>query len=336
MNSHLLINTIVQQTMVFIAQLATAGGVRAPLAKVADDVFLGLTRELMAQGLTKKVIADMFGMGLRTYHRRVQALEQSKSVSGKTVWEAVLTFVQENEPVPTAHILNRFAHDDPEIVSGVLNHLVQTGLAYRSGRAANAVYRFASESDFLDPESRMEANRYVVWLTTYRHGPIGAEQISALSHVSAEGVALALTALLADGKVTREGELYQSHEFEVPLGQGKGWEAAVLDHFQALVTAVSLKLRLGAQGSEHKDTLGGSTWSLDVWPSHPLEAEAKSTLARLRRDVESLRNRIDAYNAETPPPRAVEQVVIYLGQYVRLNQNMEGGMSDETRSVETE
>lgn len=79
-NAHLLVNSIVQQTIVFIAQLATAAGVRAPLARIADEVFLGLTRELQAQGLKKKVIADMFGMGLRTYHRRVQSAEQSANL----------------------------------------------------------------------------------------------------------------------------------------------------------------------------------------------------------------------------------------------------------------
>ena len=46
MNTQLLIDAIVQQTMVFIAQLATAGGVRAPLVHVASQVFLDLTGEL--------------------------------------------------------------------------------------------------------------------------------------------------------------------------------------------------------------------------------------------------------------------------------------------------
>ena len=72
MNAYLLINAVVQQTMVFIAQLATAGGVRAPLAHVAEQVFLDLTSELQNRGVKKKVIADMFGMALRTYHRRVR------------------------------------------------------------------------------------------------------------------------------------------------------------------------------------------------------------------------------------------------------------------------
>src|SRR5690606_10604376 len=73
-NTEILINAIVQQTMVFVARLATAGGVRAPLAHVADQVFVDLTEELRKQGVKKKVIADMFGMALRTYHRRAKQL----------------------------------------------------------------------------------------------------------------------------------------------------------------------------------------------------------------------------------------------------------------------
>jgi hypothetical protein len=57
----LLVHGIVQQTMVLIAQIATVGGVRAPLARVANQVFLDLTNELAAQGLGRHVIADMFG-----------------------------------------------------------------------------------------------------------------------------------------------------------------------------------------------------------------------------------------------------------------------------------
>ncbi len=57
-----------------VAYLATAGGVRAPLARVANQVFADLSAELAAQGVTKTVIADMFGMALSTFHRRVRAI----------------------------------------------------------------------------------------------------------------------------------------------------------------------------------------------------------------------------------------------------------------------
>src|SRR6185503_8131280 len=66
-NSQILIDAIVRQTMVLIAQLSTADGVRSPLAHVADEVFVGLVHELERQNVGKKVIADMFGLALRSY-----------------------------------------------------------------------------------------------------------------------------------------------------------------------------------------------------------------------------------------------------------------------------
>ena len=39
MNVNLLIDALVRQTTVLIAQLATIAGIRAPLAHVADQVF---------------------------------------------------------------------------------------------------------------------------------------------------------------------------------------------------------------------------------------------------------------------------------------------------------
>ena len=46
MNISVLIDSIVRQVTVLIAQLATAGGVRAPVAHIANQVFVQLAREL--------------------------------------------------------------------------------------------------------------------------------------------------------------------------------------------------------------------------------------------------------------------------------------------------
>ena len=77
MNSKLLVDAIVRQTTVLIAQVCTAAGVRAPLAHIADQVFLGLSREIEAQGVGRKIVADMFGMALRSYQKKVQRLAES-------------------------------------------------------------------------------------------------------------------------------------------------------------------------------------------------------------------------------------------------------------------
>jgi hypothetical protein len=322
-----LIDAIVQRTMVFIAHLATAGGVRAPLAHVANQVFLELTEELQNQGVKKKVIADMFGMALRTYHRRVRELQSSQTDTGRTLWEVVLEYLREEEPVSTQRIHQRFRYDDPELLSGVLNDLVNSGLAYRSGRGDSAVFRLADESDFDSGEAdRGEASTYVVWLAAYRHGPATAQDLSDHARLSLETTERALSGLVRDGRVTLEpaaaehGARYASERFDVPMGTSSGWEAAVLDHFEAMITAISTKLTRGTGRSGAEDTSGGSTWSLDVWPGHPLEQEAKHSLSRLRQQIEDLRARIDAHNRDAHKSPALEQVIVYLGQYVRAGE----------------
>lgn len=319
MNTHLLIDAVVQQTMVFIAQLATTGGVRAPLAHVADQVFLDLTRELQNQGVTKKVIADMFGMALRTYHRRVQETQQSQTDVGRTVWEAVLDYIRTTEPVSGSDVQRRFLHDDGEVVSGVLHDLVNSGLAFRSGRGDSAIYRAAAEADFAAAQgSRNEAIEWLVWLAVYRKGGASAAEIASVTRVPQAACEAVLGELLRAGRIEANNGAeprYRCERFEIPFGDSHGWEAAVLDHYQAMTTAIGTKL--SEPGARAKDVVGGSTWSLDVWSGHPLEQEALRTLARMREQVEELRSRIDAHNAQHQDEASKERVVIYVGQYVR-------------------
>src|SRR5690606_40872132 len=93
--------------MVFIAQLATSGGVRAPLAQVANQVFLNLSNELQSQGVSKKVIADMFGMALRTYHRKVRSCRESQTEAGRTIWEAVFDHICRRSEEHTSELQSR-------------------------------------------------------------------------------------------------------------------------------------------------------------------------------------------------------------------------------------
>ena len=160
--------------MILVAHLATAGGVRAPLAQVANQVFADLSEQLAAQGVKKTVIADMFGMALSTYHRRVRAAAESKSEAGRSVWEAVIDFIRANEPAPGAVVFGRFSRDDAAVVASVLKDLTDSGLVYRSGKGGSAVYRAANPDDFaaVAGDGRALAVRNLVWLAIVRRGPM--------------------------------------------------------------------------------------------------------------------------------------------------------------------
>jgi len=332
-NTQLLVHGIVQQTMVLIAQVATVGGVRAPLARVASQVFLDLTSELAAQGLGKHVIADMFGMALRTYHRKVRAVSESQTEHGRSVWEAVLEYIREQEPVTGRQVSERFRNDDAQVVTGVLSDLTHSGLTYRSGRAQDAVYRIADAADFTRQESehRREGEEYLVWLAIFRQGPLALAQISDALKLSEPDCKRAVDRLLAEGRVralpdpqNAQATRYASERFDVPVGAEGGYEAALLDHFQALVAAICVKLRAGAARSQADDATGGGTYTFAVWPGHPLEDEARSLLPKVRAQVNELRERVDRHNAALEPPAVQAPVVFYMGQYVKSEDALGG------------
>ena len=330
MNTQLLVHGIVQQTMVLLAHVATVGGLRAPLARVANQVFLDLTGELSAQGLGKHVIADMFGMALRTYHRKVRAVSASQTYLGRSVWEAVLEYVREQQPVSGRKVHERFCNDDVQVVTGVLNDLTHSGLLYRSGRAQDAMYRAADAADFgaQHAEGPREAEEYLVWLAVYRQGPVELAAIAEALKLPEADCKRALERLVKEGRAHEQhdegGVRYVSERFDVPVGSEGGWEAAVLDHFSALVAAVCVKLRAGASRSQPDDATGGGTFTFGVWPGHPLEDEARSMLSRVRAQVNDLRARVDRHNAAVAPPAVQAPVVFYMGQYVKSDDGLGG------------
>jgi hypothetical protein len=317
----LLIDSIVRQTTVLIAQLATSGGVRAPLAHVASQVFVELARELEAQGVSRKVSADMFGIALRTYQRKTQRLRESATVRGRSLWEAVLELLQSETVVTRARVLDRFRYDDQAVVRGVLRDLTESGFVFASGTGEGSAYRAArpEELSALREAEDGGALDALLWSVIYRQGPIERTALLALGGVAAEALDRALERLMAQGRIERvehEGRArYQSHVLFIPLEASIGWEGAVYDHFQALVRTICVKLGLPEGAREH-ESVGGSTYSFAIWPGHPLEREVLDTLKRFRTEQSALRARVDAHNAAHGLPSKHACVVTYAGQHL--------------------
>ena len=66
----------------------------------------------------KNVIADMFGLALRSYQQKVARLSESATDTGVTLWSAVHEFVLEKQVANKAEILRRFGRDDEVSVRG--------------------------------------------------------------------------------------------------------------------------------------------------------------------------------------------------------------------------
>ncbi len=331
MNTQLLIDSIVRQTMVLVAQVATTAGGRTPLVHLASQVFLDLVDELKRQGLTREVIADMFGLALRSYQLKVQRLTESVTERGMTLWEAIHRYLQEKKVVTRAEVLRRFSQDDETSVKGVLNDLVESGLVSRTGRAEATVYRSVTpeelaEAAAVDP---VASSTSLAWVAIYRNGPITRNKLRELVPVGPETLDRALEALVADGRVSKQHDgaqggtsepLYTSTQYLIAIGDSAGWEAALLDHYQTVVAAICAKLRNGATRALPDDQIGGSTYSFDIWPGHPRERDVQNLLRTIRSQLSQLWDEVTAHNQREKPNRVEEEIsrhTFYCGQLVK-------------------
>jgi hypothetical protein len=160
MSPALLIQSIVRQTAVLLAQLANTGDARAPLAHVTTQVFFDLAQELERMGVSRKVSADMFGLGLRTYRRKLQRAAATAAVAGPSLRQKVLEFVRSGQIVTRPDIFVHFAHADEDQLRAILRDLRSSGLLFSLGKGPSAAYRATASEEVAELANKDVDNDY--------------------------------------------------------------------------------------------------------------------------------------------------------------------------------
>lgn len=325
MNPTLLVDAIVRQSMVFIARLVTAEGSRSPLRRLADEVFVDVVRELDRQGLGERVSAELFGMALREFRRKVARLTESVTRRGVTLCGALHGHLVERGASSRAELLAVFAADGAAAVHAVLDGLVDDGLVRRLGQGSDASYRAATAEELtelglaggvLAPATAAS----LVWVHLCRLGPMPEAQLAAELPLSAASLRRALEDLLADGRIRAEGGpetvRYATDHCLIPVGDEVGWEAALIDHHRAVLSALAAKVESGVHGSVANEELGGTTVCYDLWPGHPKEREVRELLSDTRRRLAALWDEVEEMNRDQRE-RIEYALTFYCGQYRR-------------------
>jgi hypothetical protein len=169
----------------------------------------------------------------------------------------------------------------------------------------------------------------VAWLRIFLGDERTEDALAAYLNLDVELVRGAVRLLEADGRVRREDDgLLLAENVVIPVGASEGWEAAILDHFRAVATAIAFKAAAGAQ-STPTDEIGGTTLSFSVYPGHPFDEEVRGLLGSVRSRIHELWTKASAHNAEHPVPENATQVLFYVGQLVT---DAEADGPDEKRS----
>jgi hypothetical protein len=192
----------------------------------------------------------------------------------------------------------------------------ESGLVFRLGAGKDVAYRAATSAELTQLGQRTEGLDEIVWLLIYREGPLGDDDLARLLPAASANVATCVERLVREGRVQRSGDArYTSRAVVLDPAESVGWEAGMLDHFQAVVRTLCARLGASSQDDAPRD-VGGSTYSLRIWPGHPMEDEVRGALGEFRRKHTDLRRRIQDYNQRHPLPEQYDEVVIYGGQCI--------------------
>lgn len=319
MSSSLLIDALLHQLARLVAQLAVEE--RSSLAHVADRFQLQLVQELRRRGLGHKVIADIFGLPLRTYHERIKRLDEHKLSRSKTIRDAMIGFVHKQSCVTRDSLDLRFRLDDERIVRSVLRDLVETGVLEHKTGDQGHLYVVAEPPV---GESEVERIDALILIALQDIEAATVDELAEVLGASHERIALRLTALAADGRinqVVQGGEVrFASLEIEIGYGQASGRDAAIFDHVRAMVSALTAKLD-GKSAAHRGDEVGGSTYVFDLSANNALAEEVTSLLQQVRDRASDLRRRVLAVRGSEGNSHHA-RVTVYVGQWVHREETL--------------
>jgi hypothetical protein len=164
-----------------------------------------------------------------------------------------------------------------------------------------------------------ETNASLVWLQVGRRSPLRKEELPKLVPLTRAAIDEAVDRLVADGRIRLEnrsdGIYCVAEQCLISIGHAAGWEASVIDHHRAVLTALAAKIQAGTHVSNKRDEIGGTTLSFDLWPGHPLETEVRRLLADVRDRIIPLWEKVEAHNRANPAEPSC-RVTFYCGQHL--------------------
>jgi hypothetical protein len=305
-----LARALVRDTTTLVAAVATRDGSRMPLGPLSERFFHGLACELHAMQIRRRVAADMFGMVPRAYLRKVRRAEESMTDHGYSLWQAVYEFIASTQGVELVELARRFHRDDEGVLRGVLSDLRENGLVDATGRGGTTVFTATAGSE-LEARAQRDGSDELVWAVIYREGPLYRETLKQVVGLADKELEGCLTRLKEAGRIyerpKRDRTLLCSATTVPDLDTSEHWEAAVFEHYHAVVRALTTLLtKPGAEST------GAATLTFNLWAGHPMAVDVERLFQGMRAEATALRSRIDAFNA-TQPPRRHERVNVYLG-----------------------
>jgi len=247
-----LIRLITRQAMKLVARLAIVHDRRSSLAKISDIAFLELNNELETLGLRKKVIADMFGLALRSYQQKVNRLHESTAWDMRSLWTSVYDYLSKAKKATRKDIFDRYNAADERVLSSILADLTASGFLTKTDvkttKGGNdTIYTVTDDNMANKPTLNQACTLNLVWTYIYTYPRVSRQNIAERLGLDADAVQSVLEQLEKTNRIERVvddlGEYFVAPWCIQEAGEGvMGMLSGMYHHFQSICSALAIKL----------------------------------------------------------------------------------------------
>ncbi len=324
-------SNLVERMVPLVAELFATLKVNDPLrmdfASIAEKTVYDVVEVLRSEGLTNEEIAASLDLSIAGFYRKLKDLRETyeggaagSEARTVTLWERIYGHVLERSggdptrAVTFTAIERAFGFLTPDRLGSILRYLVRFGHLSVSGHGAAREYRVVVGGGAERGPSYHDAV-----VTLYRDGPLSVAELAARLEADEATCEAFVARLEAAGylETTPQGDAAPAHRataYHIEPESPEGYEAALWDHFQAVVRAICKKVRLKDHNARMHDVIGGTTFSFDLAADDPLYGEISGFLAETRVRMEDWMER--ALERRPDPDDRAVRVTIYTGQMV--------------------
>lgn len=323
MSEKVLFRALVSQSARLIARVITLTNARPNLAHLHEDFFYELSKHLQTYGVPRRVAADMFGLAMRSYLRRIRKYSNDLDYREHqlSLWQIVYETISEKPGIQRQSLLDSFSFSQYDSVCSVLRHLCEVGLVVENKTNGHKCYNACRNN--LTKISVDEVAQYI-WAMVFMHGETTYPYSSLLREAGPlfgeDLVSSALNVLVEDGYIVQVDENGPSYStVKNNLEQPFGWLVAVTIHIDSIFEAIVTKLSLLHEESQHQIDVRGGTWTFRLHHNHPFKKRIESLFDSYEKQIKELFVLVRTHNDSIATQHDDEefQIDFYMGQGVR-------------------
>ncbi|GEM_PF-4795367 len=245
-NYSLFVDTTLSSAASIIAAIMTRNHQRRSYQNIGEKLFKNIAEELIRRDVPYRVAADMMGVSLRTFHRK---LKNAKLVDSGRAATAILSYIVDLKEVGRIELYGHFHFLDPALIGSILKDFQASGHIEIEGEKIESLGQKEIHKETV--------SQNYVHFVLIQHPEMTVADLVAITPLSTFECQNILDTLIQKERIEKVGEKYTAHTPLLLSRQSMHEDESLIFGLSMMFDAAckAIKIRIDSEG-ETKNSQG--------------------------------------------------------------------------------